>query len=117
MANVPVGSVGVEKTLVTSEIAVDFLGLEDARVLGTPCMIGLMEMTARNLIKQFLGEGFDTVGTRVDVRHLAATPIGMCVTFRAEVLEASDRRVLCRVKARDEKEVVGEGTHERAIID
>lgn len=116
MAEIPVGASGEQQVLVTSEIAVDFLGLEDARVLGTPFMIGLMEMTARNLIKRYLDEGFDTVGTSVNVKHLAASPIGMSVRFRAEILESQDRRVVCKVEAYDEKEKIGEGTHERAII-
>src|SRR5260370_41794518 len=116
MSQVPVGAKGELKLLVTSEVAVDFLGLEEARVLGTPFLIGWMEMAARNAIKAPLDEGFDTVGTMVHVRHLAATPIGMQVTFQAEVLEVDGRRVLCRVEAFDEKEKIGEGTHERAII-
>jgi fluoroacetyl-CoA thioesterase len=116
MPPIPVGATGQQKVLVTPEIAVDFLGLEGARVLGTPFMIGLMEMTARNTIKTFLDEGFDTVGTEVNVRHLAATPLGMSVTFSAEILEVKDRRVLCKVEAFDEREKVGEGTHERFVI-
>jgi fluoroacetyl-CoA thioesterase len=116
MPSIPVGATGQQKVLVTPEIAVDFLGLEGARVLGTPFMIGLMEMTARNTIKTFLDEGFDTVGTEVNVRHLAATPLGMSVTFSAEILEVKDRRVLCKVEAFDEREKVGEGTHERFVI-
>ncbi len=116
MAEIPVGASGEEQVLVTTEIAVDFLGMEDARVLGTPYMIGLMEITARNVIKRYLDEGFDTVGTMVNIKHLAASPIGMSVRFRAEILEAADRRVLCKVEAFDEKEKIGEGTHERAII-
>jgi fluoroacetyl-CoA thioesterase len=116
MPSIPVGATGQQKVLVTPEIAVDFLGLEGARVLGTPFMIGLMEMTARNTIKTFLDEGFDTVGTEVNVRNLAATPLGMSVTFSAEILEVKDRRVLCKVEAFDEREKVGEGTHERFVI-
>lgn len=116
MAEIPVGAKGEEKVLVTPEIAVDFLGMEGARVLGTPYLIGLMEMTARNTIKRYLDEGYDTVGTQVNVKHLAATPIGMHVTIHAEILEVNDRRVLCRVEAFDEKEKIGEGTHERFIV-
>lgn len=116
MAEIPVGATGEERVLVTTEIAVDFLGMEDARVLGTPFMIGLMEMTARNVIKRYLDEGFDTVGTLVNVRHLAASPIGMSVLFRAEITEVADRRVVCKVEAFDEAEKIGEGVHERAII-
>jgi fluoroacetyl-CoA thioesterase len=116
MAEIPIGAKGEHKILVTPDIAIDFLGHEGARVLATPNMIMLMEMTCRNLIKSYVEDGFDSVGTEVNVKHLAATPIGMSVTFQAEVLEVSDRRVLCRVDAFDEREKIGEGTHERFII-
>ena len=116
MANIPIGTRGEEKRLVTSENAISFLGMEDARVLSTPHMIGLMEWTCRNTIQPLLDEGYDTVGTHVNVAHLAAAPIGMVVTFTCEVTSADDRRVQFKVAAWDEKEKVGEGTHERAII-
>jgi fluoroacetyl-CoA thioesterase len=116
MAQIPIGAKGEQKVLVTPDIAIDFLGHEGGRVLATPHMIMLMEMTCRNLIKSFLEDGFDSVGTEVNVKHLAATPIGMSVTFTAEVLQATDKRVLCRVEAHDEREKIGEGTHERAVI-
>ena len=114
--NIPVGSRNEKKILVTGEVAIDFLGLEGARVLSTPHMIGFMEYTCRDLAVKFLDKGYDTVGTQVNIRHLAASPIGMNVTFRAEVLEVNDRRILFRVEAEDEKEKIGEGTHERAVI-
>jgi fluoroacetyl-CoA thioesterase len=116
MANVPVGAKAELKTLVTSEIAIDFLGVEGARVLATPHLVGLLEMTSRNAIKPHLEEGFDTVGTQVNIRHLAATPLGMSVTFHAEVIAVDDRRVNCKVEAFDEKEKIAEGTHERFIV-
>ena len=116
MAQVPIGAKGEHKMLVTSEVAIDFLGMENARVLGTPYLIGFLEMTARNAIKPHLEEGYDTVGTHVDVRHLAATPMGMQVRFNAEVIGVDDRRVRCTVEAFDEKEKIAEGTHERFII-
>ncbi|MFN7935653.1 MAG: thioesterase family protein [Bryobacteraceae bacterium] len=116
MAEIPIGAKHEQKVLVTPDIAIDFLGHEGARVLATPNMIMLMEMTCRNLIKSFVEDGFDSVGTEVNVKHLAATPIGMSVTFQAEVLEVNDRRVLCRVEAFDEREKIGEGTHERFVI-
>ena len=90
--------------------------MEGARVLSTPHMIGMMEWTCRNAVRPLLEPGHDTVGTHVNVAHLAAAPIGMSVTFTAEVLEVNDRRVKFRVEAWDEKEKIGEGTHERAII-
>jgi predicted thioesterase len=116
MANVSVGLSGEMRVLVNAENAIDFLGLEEARVLGTPYMIAYMEMTSRNLVKDRLEPGQDTVGTHVDVRHLAASPLGMPVRFRAEVIGVEDRRIRFRVEAFDEKEKIGEGTHERAVI-
>jgi fluoroacetyl-CoA thioesterase len=101
---------------VTPEIAIDFLGLPGARVLGTPFMIMWMEMTCRNSVLPLLGEGYDTVGTEVCIRHLAATPLGMEVTYRSELIAVEDRRLKFKVEAFDEKEKVGEGTHERGII-
>jgi predicted thioesterase len=116
MANIPIGARHEEKVLVTNENAINFLGLEGARVLSTPHMIGRMEWTCRNLIQSMLDPGYDTVGTHVNVAHLAAAPLGMLVTFQAEVIAVHDRRVEFRVEAFDEKEKIGEGTHERAII-
>jgi fluoroacetyl-CoA thioesterase len=116
MANIPVGTKGEQKLLVTSEVAINFLGLEGARVLSTPHMIGFMERTCRDTVLPLLDAGYDTVGTHVNVAHLAAAPLGMAVTFTAEVTGVNDRRIQFRVEARDEKEKVGEGTHERAII-
>jgi predicted thioesterase len=116
MANIPVGTKGEQKLLVTSEVAISFLGVENARVLSTPHMIGFMERTCRDTVFPLLDPGHDTVGTHVNVAHLAAAPLGMSVTFTAEVLSATDRRIQFRVEAFDEKEKIGEGTHERAII-
>jgi predicted thioesterase len=114
--SIPIGAKHEEKTLVTSENAIDFLGQENARVLSTPNLIGYLEMTSRNLVKPLLDDGYDTVGTQVTVSHLAATPMGMNATFRSEVIAVSDRRVTFKVEAYDEKEKIAEGTHERAII-
>ena len=116
MASIPVGATGEHNVLVTTEIAVNFMGMEEARVLGTPFMIMLMEMTSRNAVKPFLDPGFDTVGTVVNVSHLAATPMGMSVTFRAEVIAVEDRKIRFKVEAFDEKEKIGEGVHERFVI-
>jgi predicted thioesterase len=116
MANIPVGTRGQQKLLVTSEVAINFLGMEGARVLSTPHMIGFMERTCRDTVLPLLDEGYDTVGTHVNVAHLAAAPLGISVTFQAEVLAVNDRRIQFRVEAWDEKEKIGEGTHERAVI-
>ncbi len=85
-------------------------------VFATPAMIALMEKTALSSVEPFLEEGMTTVGTLVNVRHLAATPLGMKVTA-VSVLHAGDgRRLVFNVEARDENQMVGSGTHERYIV-
>jgi predicted thioesterase len=116
MPNIPIGTKGEEKLLVTGEVAIDFLGMEGARALSTPHMIGYMERVCRDTVLPLLEAGCDTVGTHVNVSHLAAAPLGMTVTFTAEVTAVNERRIQFRVEAWDEKEKIGEGTHERAII-
>lgn len=116
MADIPIGTRGEQKLLVTGEVAIDFLGMEGARVLSTPHMIGYMERTCRETVLPLLEPGHDTVGTQVNIAHLAAAPIGMVVTFSCEVTAVDGRRIQFRVEARDDKEKVGEGTHERTVI-
>jgi predicted thioesterase len=116
MSNILIGTGWEEQFLVTTESAITFLGLEGPRVLSTPHMIGYMERICRDAVLPLLDAGFDTVGTHVDVYHLAAAPIGAVVTYTAEVVAVNGRRIQFRVEARDEKEKIGEGTHERAII-
>lgn len=86
-------------------------------VLSTPRMIARLEQTAHSALLPYLPEGQSSVGTLVNVRHLAATPIGMQVRFRAELLEVDGRRLRFKVEAWDEVEKIGEGEHERFIID
>src|SRR6516164_5845306 len=116
MANIPVGTKGEQKLLVTSEVAINFLGLEGARVLSTPHMIGFMERTCRDAVLPLLDPGYDTVGTHVNVAHLAAAPMGSPVTFCVEVIGVDGRRLEFRVQAATEQETLGEGTHQRTII-
>lgn len=116
MKDILIGTRGEQKILVTTEVAINFLGLEGARVLSTPHMIGYMERTCRDTVLPLLDAGYDTVGTHVNIAHLAAAPMGMAVTFQAEVTGVLERRIQFRVEAWDEKEKIGEGTHERAII-
>ena len=117
MAEIPVGTVHEEGAVVTSDVAVDFLGMEEARVFGTPYMIGYLERTCRRAVLPFMDPGCDTVGTHVNVYHLAATPMGLRVNFRAEVTSVEDGRINFKVEAFDEQQKIGEGTHQRAIID
>jgi fluoroacetyl-CoA thioesterase len=88
-----------------------------APVLATPRLISFMERTAHLAVLPYLAEGQSTVGVHVDVRHLAATPVGMEVRFRAELVEVDRRRLRFKVEAWDEVEKIGEGEHERFIID
>lgn len=86
-------------------------------VLSTPRMIGLMERSAHLAVLPHLAAGQTTVGALVNIRHLAPTPVGMQVNFRAELLEVDGRRLRYKVEAWDQVEKIGEGEHERFIID
>jgi predicted thioesterase len=79
-------------------------------------MIGYMEATSRNLLLPMLEPGYDSVGTEVHVSHLAAAPMGEKVTFRSEIVGVNERRVTFKVEARDSRDKIGEGTHERFVI-
>jgi len=93
------------------------LGTGNVYVLATPVMIGLMEGACIKAVDPRLPHGQQTVGVRVDVRHLAATPLGMQVVARGELVNIEGRKLTFKVEASDEKEKIGEGVHERFIID
>ncbi|HLV99654.1 MAG TPA: thioesterase family protein [Ktedonobacterales bacterium] len=107
---------GTSTIVVVEENTAAHFGAGGVHVFGTPMMIGLMENAAFSAIQPLLPEGQSSVGTKVNVTHLAATPIGMTVTATAELLEVDGRRLVFHVEARDEKELIGEGQHERFII-
>ena len=107
-----------EKTItVTDDVAIHFLGPEVTPGLSTPATIMQLEMTAHDAVQPHLAPGQNTVGVVVNVAHLAATPVGMKVTFRATLTKVEDRRLTFSVEAHDEKEKIAEGTHQRFIID
>ena len=112
-----IGIKGQAEVLVTEDITARNVGSGTVAVLATPMMIALMEKTCLQSVRHFLEEGQDTVGTRVDVTHSAATPVGMTVRCESELVEIDRRRLVFRVTARDDAGVVGEGMHERFIID
>ena len=116
MNEIPVGTTGEQPLLVTPEWSIDFLGGEEVRVLSTPHLILWLEVTARNAVKPYLAAGYESVGTKVNVHHFAATPVGMSVRFTARVTAVEGPRVSFELAARDEKEVVAEGPHERFIV-
>jgi predicted thioesterase len=86
-------------------------------IFATPAMIALMECTAKNAVDLHLPMSCTTVGTRLDVKHMAATPIGMKVKFTAELIKVEDRRLVFKIEAYDEVEKIGEGIHERYIVE
>jgi predicted thioesterase len=114
---VRIGSTKERTITVSSNQTTSFLW-EGENVLSTPSMIAEMEETCRLLLKeQFVPDPeWDSVGTIVDIRHLAATPVGAEVSLRAKVVSVEGRRVMFEVEARDRLEKVGEGRHERFII-
>jgi len=102
---------------VTDDMTPAHLRGEPVRVLSTPDMIRLIEQTAIEAVQPCLAPGQATVGTRVDVTHLAATPVGMTVTITVEVTEIDRRRLGFKVDVRDDLDEAGRGTHERFIVD
>jgi fluoroacetyl-CoA thioesterase len=92
-------------------------GSGGVEVFATPAMIGLMENAAVNAVDPLLPEGYGTVGTRLDVRHMAATPKGFRVFAEAKLIEIKGKRLVFEIAAFDEVERIGEGIHERFVIE
>ncbi len=118
MHTIPTGAQGSFTLLVSPEhLANRFKDATLPAVLATPVMIMAMENAALNAIKPYFEPGESAVGTRVDVNHLGATPVGRRVTAFAEVTSTSGRHIEFRVRAMDEDEEIGHGTHGRVVID
>lgn len=105
-----------EKTVAMSDTAKVF-GSGAAEVFATPMMIGLMEAASMNTVKEYLPAGYSTVGTSVNIRHISATAVGKKVWAEAELVEIDRKRLVFKVEAFDEDKKIGEGTHERFIIE
>jgi fluoroacetyl-CoA thioesterase len=117
MRPVPVGAKGSFTLVVApAHLASNFKDATLPPVLSTPVMIMIMENAALNALKPYLEPGESAVGTRIDVRHIAATPVGKHVTGEAQVTKAEGRRINFTVRAVDEEEEIGYGTHERALV-
>jgi predicted thioesterase len=108
---------GTTEILVGTRDTAPHIGSGKIKVLATPIMVSLMEEAALNAVEGLLPPGFQTVGTRLDVTHVAATPVGVRVTAGAEVTKVDGRRLTFHVWADDETERIGEGTHERIVVD
>ena len=117
MEDLRLGLVGEASTVVTPEHTARSIGSGHSAVFSTPNLVGLMEQAARNAVDGKLREGSGTVGTYVEVHHLAATPVGMQVRARAKLIQVQGRKLYFRVEAHDDVEKIGEGLHERFIVD
>ena len=118
MRQIPVGAKGTYSLMVTpAHLANQFKDAALPRVFATPMMVTAMENAALNDVRDDLDAGESAVGTLVNVRHIAATPAGHRVTAEAEVTKVDGRRIEFNVSARDENEPIGDGTHERMVVD
>ena len=118
MKDIPIGAKGSFDLVVgIDHLANRFKDAMLPPVLATPVMIMVMENAALNAIKPYLDIGQSALGTRIDVAHLAATPVGRKVTGEAVVTKVDGRRVEFTVRAIDGAEQIGAGTHERTLID
>lgn len=114
---ITLGMTGTETTVVTREITVAHYRAGMPEVYGTPFMIYLMEVAAANAVQDSLPDGWVSVGYEVNVKHLAATPVGRTVTASAKVTAVADRLITFAVESHDGIDQIGIGTHVRAVID
>jgi len=111
-----IGLQGEAKLTVTDSDTALAVGSGTVKVLATPVLISLIEKAAQESVAPFLDAGDTTVGTMVNIKHLAATPIGLNVTAFSKLIEVDGRRMVFEVEARDDVEVVATGVHERFIV-
>jgi fluoroacetyl-CoA thioesterase len=118
MRPIPIGATGIfTLRVMPNHLANQFKDAILPKVFATPMMVTIMENAALNAIRDYLEPGESAVGTVVNVRHLAATPVGHQVTATATVTKVDGRRIEFDVIARDENEEIGAGTHERMLVD
>jgi predicted thioesterase len=117
MAELTPGLAADVERVVDEAITAHTMGSGGARVLATPALVLLLEQAALKAVAGALGAGEGTVGTHLDVRHLAATPVGMKVTARARLATVDGRKLGFEVEAFDEHEQIARGTHERFVVD
>jgi len=114
--DLPAGLTGTAELVVGDQHTAPKVGSGRIRVLATPVMINLIEAAALAAVEQSLPERHQSLGTRLDVTHVAATPVGMHVRATAEVVRVEGRTVHFKVRAEDERELIGQGTHERVVV-
>src|ERR1700676_5208048 len=116
LARIASGLTGTAEIVVGPEHTAPFVGSGRIAVLATPVMINLIEAAALAAVEHLLPAGHQSLGIHLDVRHFAATPIGMHVEATAELIAVEGRTLSFRVEAHDDKEPIGGGTHERVIV-
>lgn len=116
LSKVRPGLEGSVSLVVGKEHTAPSIGSGRVPVLATPVMINLMEGASLKAVEHLLPEGHQSLGIHLDVRHFAATPVGMRVTATAEVTGVDGRTVTFKVEARDEREVIGDGQHARVVV-
>ncbi len=110
------GLSGTAELTVGEEHTAPRIGSGKVHVLATPVMINLFEAAALAACEQLLPAGYQSLGTVLNVRHIAATPVGMRVRARAELLKVDGRTMSFRLEARDERDLIGDGVHERVVV-
>ena len=110
------GLIGTSTITVAREHTAPHVGSGRVAVLATPVMINVIEAAALKAIEHLLPDGYQSLGIHLDVRHFAATPVGLGVTATAEVIAVEGRTITFRVEARDEREPIGDGTHQRVVV-
>jgi predicted thioesterase len=116
LSRIQPGLTGTAKLVVAPEHTAPFVGSGRIAVLATPVMINLIEAAALKAVEQLLPAGHQSLGIHLDVRHVAATPVGLLVTATAEVTKVEGRTISFRVEAHDEREAIGGGTHQRVVV-
>ena len=116
LSNIRVGLMGTADLTVTPEHTAPRVGSGRIAVLATPVMMNLIEAAALTVVEDLLPAGYQSLGIRLDVRHFAATPVGLRVTATAEVTAVEGRTITFRVEVHDEREAIGAGLHERVIV-
>ena len=114
---VEIGIKGRQELVVSKELTAKHIGSGTVLVFATPMMIALMEKTSQMSVKPSLEAGQETVGTHVDVSHDSAVPVGRKVWCESEVIDVDRRKITFKVAVYDDNGIVGQGTHERFIID
>lgn len=114
--SVKIGAAGGAQIVVGDQHTAPHVGSGKVAVLATPVMVNLMEAAALDAAERFLPVGHQSLGTHLDVRHIAATPVGMTARARAEVVAIEGRKIHFKVEAWDERELIGDGTHVRVVV-